>query len=84
MFLLAGLGRTQPLVLASEGGTGRTIGVGAMIRALPGRFWIWIGFALLYGVCETLFGNWGTVYLHQQRGCRRRPPIWRWRCSGRR
>ena len=35
--------------------------------ALPLRFWIWIAFALLYGICETLFGNWGTVYLHQQR-----------------
>mgnify|MGYP000193233795 CR=1 FL=1 len=29
--------------------------------------WVWIAFALLYGICETLFGNWGTVYLHQQR-----------------
>ena len=27
----------------------------------------WRAFALLYGICETLFGNWGTVYLHQQR-----------------
>lgn len=68
MFLLAGIGRTQPLVLASETGSGQTAGGWAMIRALPARFWIWIGFALLYGVCETLFGNWGTVYLNQQRG----------------
>ncbi len=68
MFLLAGIGRTQPLVLASETGSGQTAGGWAMFRALPARFWIWIGFALLYGVCETLFGNWGTVYLNQQRG----------------
>lgn len=68
MFLLAGLGRTQPLVLASETGSGQTAGAWAVIRALPARFWIWICFALLYGVCETLFGNWGTVYLNQQRG----------------
>ncbi len=67
MFLLAGLGRTQPLVLAGAGG-GPVMRAGAVARALPGRFWIWISFALLYGVCETLFGNWGTVYLHQQRG----------------
>lgn len=68
MFLLAGLGRTQPLTLVSAAGAAATMGLGSVIRALPLRFWVWIGFALLYGVCETLFGNWGTVYLNQQRG----------------
>lgn len=68
MFLLAGLARTQPLVLAAAGGgADAAMGAGAVIRALPGRFWIWIAFALLYGVCETLYGNWGTIYLNQQR-----------------
>ena len=66
MFLLAGVGWTQPLVLSGAGGP--TKGVSAVVRTLPRRFWVWIGFALLYGVCETLFGNWGSVYLHQQRG----------------
>ena len=47
--------------------TADQLGVVAVVRALPRRFWIWIAFALLYGICETLFGNWGTVYLHQQR-----------------
>jgi fucose permease len=45
-----------------------SLGMAEVARALPGRFWIWFGFALMYGVCETLFGNWGTVYLDQQRG----------------
>ena len=67
MLLLAGLARTQPLLLAGAAG-GSTMGVNAVLRALPRRFWIWLSFALLYGVCETLFGNWGSVYLHQQRG----------------
>lgn len=69
MAILAGIARTQPLTLAPVNETTATpMGAGAVIRALPARFWIWIGFALLYGVCETLFGNWGTVYLNQQRG----------------
>ncbi len=69
MAVLAGVARTQPLALvAASDATAAPMGAGTVIRALPGRFWIWIGFALLYGVCETLFGNWGTVYLNQQRG----------------
>jgi fucose permease len=30
---------------------------------LPARFWIFAGFALLYGVCETMNGNWASLYL---------------------
>jgi hypothetical protein len=26
-------------------------------RSLPLGFWLWIAFALPYGICETLFGN---------------------------
>lgn len=26
--------------------------------------WGFIGIALLYGICETTFGNWGTIFLH--------------------
>jgi MFS family permease len=28
---------------------------------LPGRFWVYAGFAVLYGVCETLNGNWSQL-----------------------
>jgi MFS family permease len=31
--------------------------------ALPARFWLYAAFALLYGVCETLNGNWATLYM---------------------
>src|SRR5215831_10771845 len=31
--------------------------------ALPARFWVFAAFALLYGVCETMNGNWATLYM---------------------
>jgi MFS family permease len=31
--------------------------------ALPARFWLYAAFALLYGICETLNGNWATLYM---------------------
>ncbi len=36
-------------------------------RALPSRFWLYAAAALLYGVVETLNGNWATVYFSAQR-----------------
>ncbi|MDR3538744.1 MAG: hypothetical protein P4L71_19775 [Acetobacteraceae bacterium] len=36
--------------------------------SLPGRFWIYAAAVLLYGLVETLSGNWGTLYLSTQRG----------------
>ncbi len=35
--------------------------------ALPGRFWLYAAAALLYGVVETLSGNWAGLYLSAQR-----------------
>ncbi len=35
---------------------------------IPARFWIYAAFALLYGICETLNGNWATVYLSASLG----------------
>ena len=29
----------------------------------PARFWVFATFALLYGVCETMNGNWASLYL---------------------
>ena len=37
------------------------------VAALPRRFWLYAGAALLYGIVETLCGNWGGVYLSAQR-----------------
>ncbi len=34
----------------------------------PARFWIFAAFALLYGVCETMNGNWAALYLTKHFG----------------
>ena len=44
-----------------------TSGEGFM-RGLPRRFWLYAAVVLLYGIVETLNGNWSTLYLNQQRG----------------
>jgi fucose permease len=31
----------------------------------PARFWNFAAFALLYGVCETMNGNWAALYMKQ-------------------
>jgi fucose permease len=67
-FVLALLALSQSLKMPTEDGDPPSLGAAAIMRVLPRRFWIWIAFALLYGICETLFGNWGSVYLAQQRG----------------
>ena len=38
------------------------------LRGLPGRFWLYAAVVLLYGIVETLNGNWSGLYLTQQRG----------------
>jgi MFS family permease len=44
----------------------RAVDPGAPLKArakLPARFWLYAAFALLYGVCESLNGNWGTIFM---------------------
>ena len=31
--------------------------------SIPARFWLYAAFALVYGICETMNGNWATVYM---------------------
>ena len=35
---------------------------------LPARFWLYAAAVLLYGMVETLSGNWATLHLSTQRG----------------
>jgi len=35
---------------------------------LPSRFWVFAAFALLYGVVETMNGNWSTIYMTSDLG----------------
>ena len=37
--------------------------IGEVHAKMPARFWLYAAFALIYGVCETLNGNWATVYM---------------------
>jgi fucose permease len=53
--LLASLG--QPLN-EDDAGTVQTQKI-----KCPARFWIFALFALLYGVCETMNGNWASLYM---------------------
>jgi Na+/melibiose symporter-like transporter len=47
----------QPL---NEGGQNDPQGLKAKF---PPRFWVFASFALLYGICETINGNWASLYL---------------------
>lgn len=36
--------------------------------AIPSRFWIYAGFAVLYGICETINGNWSQLDMTRELG----------------
>ena len=55
---------SQPL---NEGGQTDSPGQKVKIK-FPARFWIFATFALLYGVCETMNGNWASLYLTKHFG----------------
>jgi MFS transporter, FHS family, glucose/mannose:H+ symporter len=50
--------------LAIDRGAGGAIGV----EALPLRYWLYAAAVFLYGILETLNGNWATLYLSGERG----------------
>jgi MFS family permease len=49
---------------AGEGATAEA----HVARVIPRRFWIFASFALLYGVVETMNGNWATLYVSESLG----------------
>jgi MFS family permease len=51
-------------------------------QPIPRRFWLYAGFILLYGVCETMNGNWSQLEMTRQLGARRRRRRSRWQPSG--
>jgi fucose permease len=64
MFFIALL---QPLRVANGGVGGEaTTGVGR--GNLPRRFWVYAAAVFLYGIVETLNGNWAVLYLSSERG----------------
>jgi len=55
--------------LPLRGGTADAARSGATGRAeTPRRFWLFAGFALLYGMTETMSGNWSTIYMSRRLG----------------
>ncbi|HEY6408750.1 MAG TPA: MFS transporter [Ktedonobacteraceae bacterium] len=60
---------SAPLQVAADRGApgGAQAGAG-FLRGLPRRFWLYAAVVLLYGIVETLNGNWSGLYLTQQRG----------------
>lgn len=59
------LSRSQPLIVGAPPGTAQAQNVKTKY---PGRFWIFAAFALLYGVCETMSGNWASPYMAEHVG----------------
>jgi fucose permease len=53
--------RTNPAIAT---GAQRPLGRGS----LPSRFWLYASAVFLYGIVETLNGNWATLYLSGERG----------------
>jgi MFS family permease len=45
---------------AAEAANGKT--------PIPARFWVFAMFVLLYGICETMNGNWASLYMTQNLG----------------
>ncbi len=44
-------------------------GVSARAKTgIPSRFWIYAGFAVLYGICETVNGNWSQLDMTRELG----------------
>jgi MFS family permease len=47
--------------------TEATVGARQRLR-IPARFWLFAGFAVMYGICETMNGNWAQLDMTQQLG----------------
>jgi MFS family permease len=68
LVILLGVSSRLPLVIATpvEPIAGAT-STRASAR-IPSRFWVFAGFAVLYGICETMNGNWAQSEMTEQVG----------------
>lgn len=66
--LLLGLLVFSARLPLSSGGEPAGAGVASARAAVPSRFWVFAAFALLYGVCETMNGNWASLYMTKDLG----------------
>jgi len=58
----------QPLPYRFPGNGSSSAAGSGSFRRLPSRFWLYAAAVFLYGVVETLNGNWAPLYLSAQRG----------------
>ena len=56
----------EPPSAAADGGAPRRRAPSRL--AIPSRFWIFAGFAVLYGICETVNGNWAQLDMTSELG----------------
>jgi len=69
LLVLLLLSASAPLqVAADRSAPGSAQSGTGFLRGLPRRFWLYAAVVLLYGIAETLNGNWSGLYLTQQRG----------------
>ena len=67
LLALSLLAATQDLTVAEPVPALPARGPLAVLEELPGVLWGFVAIVILYGVCETLYGNWAIVYLHGDR-----------------
>src|SRR5215468_4784342 len=67
MMLIFGIGLSEPLRL-SAGTAVASAPTSFGLRNLPDRFWFYAAAVFLYGILETLNGNWARLYLSVERG----------------
>src|ERR1700683_2485506 len=53
---------------SGDTGNGSPASTRAIPIRMPARFWLYAAFALIYGICETMSGNWATVYMSTDLG----------------
>ncbi len=58
--------RSLPLPL--QAGALPTAGRAPSTTGIPGRFWVYAAFAALYGICETVNGNWSQLDMTSELG----------------
>jgi len=63
LVLLLARSAPLPLRIGSGGATAESRGAG-----LPARFWVFAAFAVLYGICETVNGNWSQLDMTRELG----------------
>jgi fucose permease len=67
LLALALAAATRELAVAGPTAAAPPQGPLALFKRTPGVLWAFIAIVVLYGICETLYGNWAVLYLHHGR-----------------